>query len=367
MNSSLYVTQPSLPPLEEYTELLADIWSRKWLTNNGHYHRELERQLCEYLDVEHISLFANGTLALITALQCLRITGQVITTPFSFVATTHALHWNNIEPVFCDIDPVTLNLDPNRLESLITPKTTAILPVHVYGYPCNMQALQEIADRYGLTVVYDAAHTFGARQHGRSLCDCGQMSILSFHATKVFNTAEGGAVVCHDAATKQRMEYLKNFGFAGETTVVAPGSNAKMSELHAALGVLQLKRVDECIARRGAVASRYRELLADLPGIRCPQDLPGMQHNYAYFPIRVEGSKYGMDRDALYARLRERTIFARRYFYPLISHFPTYRALPSADPCRLPVAEAVSREVLCLPLFADMTEADVTRVATAIG
>lgn len=356
------VTSPLLPSLDELDVYLKDIWQRKWITNNGHYHRELEKALCEYLGVPFISLFTNGTLPLITALQALRITGEVITTPFSFVATTHALWWNGIKPVFVDIDPETCNLDPDKIEAAITPHTTAIMPVHVYGRPCDTARIQEIADKYGLKVVYDAAHAFGVRVDGGSVLNAGDMSTLSFHATKVYNTIEGGALVMHDEQTKKRIDYLKNFGFAGETTVVAPGINSKMDEVRAAYGLLNLKQVDRAIEARRHVAESYRKALRDVPGIRVMEDLPGVRHNYAYFPIFVDAGQYGMTRDELYFKLKEHDIFGRRYFYPLISTFSTYRGLDSARPENLPVATRMAEQVICLPMYYGLTDGDVERI-----
>ncbi len=328
---------------------------------DGHYHQELEHALTEYLGVPYVSLFTNGTLPLICALQALRITGEVITTPYSFVATTHSLWWNGIRPVFVDVEPATGNIDPEKIEAAITPRTTAILPVHVYGQPCQTKAIQEIADKYGLRVIYDAAHAFGVRQKGVSVLNEGDMSTLSFHATKAFNTIEGGALICHDAKTKQRIDYLKNFGFADEVTVVAPGINGKMDEVRAAYGLLQLKHVDKAIARRRDVALRYHEALRGLSGIRLLDDAPGVVYNYAYFPIFVDAAQYGETRDELYFRLREHGVCGRRYFYPLISSFPTYRGLPSAAPDNLPVAVRMADTVICLPIHQDLTDADGDR------
>jgi len=355
-SKSTFVTQPSLPPLVEFTEYLKDIWDSKQLTNNGKYHQQFEKELAEYLGVKYLSLFSNGTLALITALQTLRITGEVITTPFSFVATTHALHWNGIKPVFCDIEPYTFNLDPEKIEAAITPKTTAIMPVHVYGNPCDVKRIQEIADKYGLKVIYDAAHAFGVTIDGKSVLNFGDLSVFSFHATKVFNTFEGGAIVCHDKKTKQRIDYLKNFGFADEVTVVAPGINAKMNEFQAALGLLQLKYVDKEIEKRKEVARKYREGLKGINGIKFLSDLQNVKHNYQYFPIFIDKQNYGKSRDEVYESLKLQNVYTRRYFYPLISQFPTYRGLPSADPSNLPIAERVAQEVLCLPMFGDLPE-----------
>jgi dTDP-4-amino-4,6-dideoxygalactose transaminase len=361
------VTSPLIPPLDEFTPYLEDIWKRKRLTNNGYYHQELEKALCEYLGIEYLSLFTNGTLALIIALQELRITGEVITTPYSFVATTHSLWWNGIKPVFVDVEPNTFNLDPDKIEAAITPKTTAILPAHIYGNPCDVYKIQEIADKYGLKIIYDAAHAFGVTQNGKSILNAGDLSILSFHATKTYSTIEGGAIICHDEKTKQRIDYLKNFGFAGETTVVAPGINAKMDEVHAAYGLLSLKYVDAAIERRGEVAFCYREALKDVSGIAFLEDMPGIRHNYSYFPILVDENKYGMSRDALYQRMKDVNIFGRRYFYPLISDFSTYRGLDSALPENLPVANDISRRVICLPLHHEMTGDDILRIVNLIS
>lgn len=360
------VTSPLLPDLDEFNELLKDIWNRKWITNNGHYHQELEKALCEYLKVPYISLFTNGTLPLITALQALRITGEVITTPYSFVATTHSLWWNGIKPVFVDIDPATGNIDPDKIEAAITPKTTAIMPVHVYGKPCDVKRIQEIADKYGLKVIYDAAHAFGVEVNGESILNAGDMSTLSFHATKVYNTIEGGALVMHDEATKKRIDYLKNFGFAGETTVVAPGINSKMDEVRSAYGLLNLKQVDAAIEARHRAAVQYREALRGIPGIRVMEDIPGVRHNYSYFPIFIDAEKYGMTRDELYFKMKENNVLGRRYFYPLISEFSTYRGLESARPENLPVAHKIADSVICLPMYHSLTEDDVKRIIEQI-
>ncbi len=366
-NKPIYVTQPSLPPLEEFLPYLEDIWDSKWLTNNGKYHQALEKALCEYLGVKYISLFSNGTLALVTALQALRITGEVITTPYSFVATTHALWWNNIKPVFADIEPNTLNLDPVKIETAITPQTTAILAVNVYGNPCDVCRIQEIADTYGLQIIYDAAHVFDNKLNGTSLLNYGDLSILSFHATKPFNTMEGGAIVCHDEKTKQRIDYLKNFGFANETTVIAPGINSKMNEVQAALGLLQLKHYEKSIEKRKQIALKYMAALKEIDGISllsgyaCTED-----YNYPYYPIFIDEKLYGMTRDDLYEHLKQNSIFGRRYFYPLISQFPTYRGLDSAKPGNLPVAEAVTKKVLCLPIYPDLELINVDKICKMI-
>ena len=350
------VTSPVLPPLEEFIPMLEDIWESKWLTNNGKYHQEFEKALADYLGVPYISIFSNGTLALITALQCFKITGEVITTPYSFVASSHALHWNGIEPVFADIDPVSLNLDPNKIEAAITSKTTAIMPVHVYGNPCDVKAIQNIADTYGLKVIYDAAHAFSVDVNGDSVLNYGDISILSFHATKVFNTIEGGAIICRDEATKKRIDYLKNFGFAGETKVIGPGINAKMNELQAAYGLLQLKSIDISIVKRKNITKLYRNLLGDVKGISFLEDMEGVKHNYSYFPIFVDEKEYGKSRDYLYEELKKHNIFGRRYFYPLISQFPIYSCLPSASADNLQVAETITKQVICLPIYPDLTK-----------
>ncbi len=361
------VTSPLLPPLEEFIPYLKDIWDRKWLTNNGYYHKELEAALCKYLKVPYISLFTNGTLPLMCALQALRITGEVITTPYSFVATTHSLWWNGIKPVFVDIDDKTGNIDPDKIEAAITPKTTAIMPVHVYGKPCDTKRIQEIADKYGLKVIYDAAHAFGVEVNGESILNAGDMSTLSFHATKVYNTVEGGALICHDEKTKQRIDYLKNFGFAGETTVVAPGINGKMDEVRSAYGLLNLKYVDSAIEARHQVAIKYREGLKEIPGISYMEDMPGVRHNYSYFPVFVDAEKYGMTRDELYFKMKEQNILGRRYFYPLISEFSTYRGLESAKPELLPNAHKMADSVICLPMHHAISESTINQIVQLIN
>jgi len=353
------VTSPLLPDLNEFNELLGQIWDSKWITNNGSFHKKLEAALCEYLKVPYISLFTNGTLPLLTALQALRITGEVITTPYSFVATTHSIWWNGCRPVFVDIDPATGNIDPDRIEAAITPKTTAIMPVHVYGKPCDTKRIQEIADKYGLKVIYDAAHAFGVEVNGESILNAGDMSTLSFHATKVYNTIEGGAMVMHDAETKKRIDYLKNFGFANEVEVVGPGINSKMDEMRSAYGLLNLKQVDAAIEARHQVAIRYREALRDVEGITFFDDMPGVRHNYSYFPIFVDAEKYGMTRDELYFKMKENGVLGRRYFYPLISEFSTYRGLPSAAKENLPQAHKMADSVICLPMHHALSEEDL--------
>lgn len=382
--NTITVTSPLLPNLDEFHEMLKEIWDSKWITNNGSFHKQLEKALAEYLKVPYISLFTNGTLPLLTALQALRITGEVITTPYSFVATTHSIWWNGCKPVFVDIDPATGNIDPDKIEAAITPKTTAIMPVHVYGKPCDTRRIKEIADKYGLKVIYDAAHAFGvevpAKEYGLkpenaessmingqcSILSAGDMSTLSFHATKVYNTLEGGALVMHDEQTKKRIDYLKNFGFAGETEVVAPGINSKVDEVRSAYGLLNLKQVDQAIANRQKVAQRYREALRNISGIRFFEDMPDVRHNYSYFPIFVNAKEYGTTRDELYFKMKEQGVLGRRYFYPLISTFSTYRGLPSAAPENLPVATKMANEVICLPMHHALSEEDILRVLNTI-
>jgi dTDP-4-amino-4,6-dideoxygalactose transaminase len=362
----IYVTEPYLPPLEEFIPYLEKIWESKRLTNGGPFHQQLEAALCEFLGVQHIALFTNGTVALVTALQALRITGEVITTPYSFVATAHSLLWNGIKPVFVDIDPDTFNLDPKRIESAITPQTTAIMPVHCYGRPCDVEAIQQIADNYNLRVIYDAAHAFGVRSSSGSLLNHGDLSVLSFHATKVFTTFEGGAIVCPDTKTKQRIDHLKNFGFVDEVTVVAAGINGKMSEWNAALGLLQLRYFDETVARRKKIDGAYRTRLRGVRGIRCLPATTAFVPNYSYFPILVE-SDFRVSRDALYRELKNRDIHPRRYFYPLISDFPMYRGLPSAHRDNLPVATRTAQQVLCLPIYPDLDDTALSTIVDAIA
>jgi dTDP-4-amino-4,6-dideoxygalactose transaminase len=365
MNKPIFVTQPHLPPLEEFIPYLEKIWENKILTNGGPFHQQLEKALCEYLGVKHIALFTNATIALITALQSLRITGEVITTPFSFVATSHSLLWNGIKPVFVDIDPNTLNINPAKIEAAITPQTTAIMPVHCYGHPCDVDAIQKIADTYNLKVIYDAAHAFGVHCHCGSVLNHGDLSVLSFHATKVFNTFEGGAIVCPDEETKLRIDQLKNFGFVDETTVVAPGINGKMSEINAAFGLLQLKHIDEVLVMRKDIDKAYRKQLANVPGIHCLGDAGEIKANYSYFPILVEND-YPLTRDELFEKLRQSNIFARRYFYPLISDFPMYRGLTSGHPSNLPVASKLAQQVLCLPIYPALSNVEQARIIELI-
>lgn len=367
MNKDLItVTSPLLPNLDEFHELLKQIWDSKWITNNGSFHKQLEKDLAAYLKVPYVSLFTNGTLPLITALQALRITGEVITTPYSFVATTHSLWWNGIKPVFVDVDPKTGNLDPNKIEAAITPKTTAIMPVHVYGNPCDTKRIQEIADRYGLKVIYDSAHAFGVDVNGESVLNAGDLSTLSFHATKVYNTIEGGAMIMHDEKMKQRIDYLKNFGFANETTVVGPGINSKVDEMRAAYGILNLRQVDAAIAARRQVAVKYREALRDVEGITFFDDIEGVRHNYSYFPIFIDAEKYGTTRDDLYAKMKEANVLGRRYFYPLISEFSTYRGLDSARPDNLLNAHKMADTVICLPMHHALRDEDINRTLELI-
>ena len=359
------VARPDLPPLEEFLPLLREIWASHRLTNNGPFHARFEQALAEYLGVPQVSLFANATLGLLIAQLALGLRGEVITTPFSFVATAHSLLWNRLRPVFVDIDPVTLCLDPQRVEEAITPATSAILPVHVYGTPCDTLRMAEIARRHGLKLLYDAAHAFGVDDGGGSLLRHGDASVVSFHATKVFNTFEGGAVICHDTALKQQIDYMKNFGFAGEVSVVATGINAKMNEFQAALGLLQLRRVDESLARRAAVAERYRLRLAGVQGLNCPPLPTVLSHNHAYFPVRVDEA-FRVDRDSLYEHLKRHGVLARRYFFPLITDFPMYREHAPDARRQLPVAYRVASEVLCLPIYAGLPLEQVDRIAELI-
>ncbi|MFM5077787.1 dTDP-4-amino-4,6-dideoxy-D-glucose aminotransferase VioA [Aeromonas caviae] len=366
MNKTIPVTQPFLPELNEFVPYLEKIWDNRWLTNNGPFHQELEVKLAEYLGVEHVSLFNNATIALITALQAMRIHGEVITTPYSFVATTHSIMWNGLEPVFVDIDPTTFNIDPAKIEAAITPRTTAIMPVHCYSNPCDVEAIQRIADNYGLKVIYDAAHAFGVKYKGESLLRWGDLSILSFHATKVFNTFEGGAIISPDAKTKQRIDRLKNFGIADELTVTAPGINGKMSEINAAFGLVQLKHIDKAMMQRQVIDASYRQALADVSGIKLYQHNSDANSNCSYFPILVEES-YPLTRDELYNKLKANNILSRRYFYPLISNMPMYRGLQSAQVSKLPEANALAAKVLCLPIFNELTAAEQQQVINIIS
>lgn len=377
--NKITVTSPLLPNLDEFNEMLKEIWASKWITNNGQFHKQLEQALAEYLHVPYVCLFTNGTLPLMTALQALRITGEVITTPYSFVATTHSIWWNGCKPVFVDIDPATGNMDPDKIEAAITPQTTAIMPVHCYGKPCDTKRIQEIADKYGLRVIYDAAHAFGvevpAEQYGLEAYDekglagimnAGDMSTLSFHATKVYNTIEGGALVVHDEKMKKRIDNLKNFGITDEVTVVAPGINGKMDEMRSAYGLLNLKQVDEAIVNRQKVAQIYREALKNVPGIRFFEDMSGVRHNYSYFPVFINAEEFGTTRDVIYFKMKEQGVLSRRYFYPLISNFPTYRGLPTSNKENLPMANKMADEVLCLPMHHALSEDDIKRILNLI-
>lgn len=365
-NDLITVTSPLLPNLDEFYALLKQIWDSKWITNNGSFHKQLEKELADYLGVPYLSLFTNGTLPLLTALQALRITGEVITTPYSFVATTHSIWWNGCKPVFVDVDPSTGNIDPDKIEAAITPKTTAIMPVHVYGNPCDTERIQEIADRYGLKVIYDSAHAFGVKVNGKSILNAGDMSTLSFHATKVYNTIEGGAMIMKDEATKRRIDDLKNFGFHNEVTVVAPGINSKMDEMRSAYGLLNLRQADAAIEARHQVALTYRDALRNVEGISFFDDMPGVKHNYSYFPIFIDAEKYGTTRDELYAKMKSENVLGRRYFYPLISEFSTYRGCPGAEKTNLPNAHKMANSVICLPMHHALSELDIQRVLDCI-
>lgn len=364
---TITVTSPLLPDLKEFEKYLEDIWARKWLTNNGFYHKELEKALAEYLGVEYISLFTNGTLPLITALQALGLrNGEIITTPYSFVATTHSIWWNGLTPVFVDIDPITGNIDPDKIEAAITEKTVAIMPVHVYGTPCDTDRIQKIAEKHSLKVIYDAAHAFGVKVNGESILKAGDISTLSFHATKVYNTVEGGALICHSAEMKKKIDQLKNFGFTGEITVEAPGINSKMDEIRSAYGLLNLKQVDAAIESRKQTAEKYKEALRNVTGIRFLEDMENVHHNYSYFPIFIDAKEYGMTRDELYEKMKSQNVLGRRYFYPLITEFEPYKNYPSATAENLPVAKKMADEVVCLPMYAFMEDEDVERVIGVI-
>ena len=394
-NKQITVTSPLLPNLDEFHKLLKEIWDSKWITNNGSFHRQLEVALAEYLKVPYVSLFTNGTLPLLTALQALRITGEVITTPYSFVATTHSIWWNDCKPVFVDVDPKTGNMDPDKIEAAITPKTTAIMPVHCYGKPCDVRRIKEIADKYGLKVIYDAAHAFALEipknesdykvafdeannvfnpsqatkkvdVETESILNWGDMSTLSFHATKVYNTIEGGAMIMHDAETKKRIDYLKNFGFADEITVVGPGINSKVDEMRAAYGLLNLKQVDAAIEARKKTADIYRDTLRGIDGLTFYEDMPGVKHNYSYFPMFIDAERYGMTRDELYFKMKESNVLGRRYFYPLISEFSTYVGLESARRENLPNAHKMADTVICLPMHHELSDRDMERILKLI-
>ena len=367
MKKNIYVTQPSLPPLKEFIPYLEKIWESRWITNNGPFHKQLEKELADFLGVKHVCLLANGTLALMLALKALDITGEVITSPFSFVATAHSILWNNSEPVFCDIEEKTLNIDPFKIEQLITENTTAIMPVHVYGHPCDNDKIQAISKKHNLKVIYDAAHAFNVKQDDNSILNWGDLSILSFHATKVFNTFEGGAIVCHNEAMKNCINYLKNFGFAGETSVVTTGINAKMNEIQAAIGLLQLKYIKQNIKKREEIAKYYRNNLKEIEGIRFFKDFKKVNHNYSYFPILIDEDKFGKSRDDVYKLLKKHNIYSRRYFYPLITKFAPYNILTSARPVKLPVAEKVAKQVLCLPIFSELDINTVQQIVSLIS
>lgn len=362
----IYVTQPFLPPLEEFIPSLQAIWDSKILTNGGPFHQQLEKELCQYLGVKHLSLFTNATIALMTALQALEVEGEVITTPYSFVATAHSLLWNKLKPVFVDIEPATMNLDPARIEAAITPQTTAILPVHCYGYPCDVNAIRKIAETHKLKVLYDAAHAFGVNFHGESLLNQGDLSVLSFHATKVFNTFEGGAIISHDLATKQKIDCLKNFGYIDEVSVESAGLNGKMSEIHAAFGLLQLKHIGQAIEKRRIVDQRYRQHLSHIEGIEVLGGVEKQDASFSYFPIRVQPN-YSLSRDALYKKLKDNNYYPRRYFYPLITEFPPYKNLASANALGLPIASRAANEVLCLPIYPDLALGDVDAIIGLIA
>lgn len=366
-DKTILVTSPLLPDLQEFNSYLEQIWDSRWLTNNGSIHQQLEQALAEYLGVEYISLFTNGTLPLITALQALGLTkGEVITTPYSFVATTHSIWWNGLKPVFVDVEPSTGNLDPTKIEAAITENTVAIMPVHVYGQPCDNEQIDAIAKKHNLKVIYDAAHAFGVRKDGQSILNWGDISTLSFHATKVYGTIEGGALVCHSAEMKYQIDNLKNFGFRGETTIVAPGINGKMDEVRAAFGLLNLKQVDAAIEARHKVANRYREVIDKINGLTYLHELPNIRYNYGYFPIFVDEEKYGISRDALYEKLKANNIFGRRYFYPLISTLNPYKEYPSATPSNLPIATKMADQVLCLPMHHELSEEHINRIIDSI-
>jgi len=364
-NKPILVTQPTLPNLKDFTEKLEEIWDNKWLTNNGKFHQKFEKKLAKHLGVKYVSLFSNGTLALMNAYQVMDVKGEVITTPYSFVATTHAMLWNNITPVFCDTDPVYGNIDVDKIESLITDKTTAIVPVHVYGNPVDVKKLETIANKHNLKIIYDAAHAFGVEKDNKSILNYGDLSILSFHATKTFNTIEGGAIICHDAEIKKQIDYLKNFGFDSETTVVATGINAKMNELQAAFGLLQLKTIDKDISKRKKVAEAYKKILKNTIGIRFLEDMDNIKHNYSYFPIFIN-DEYPLTRDELYQKLKDHNILGRRYFYPLISEFPMYKDLKSAGSVKLPNATIVADQVICLPIYSNLSESNIDHIVKHI-
>ncbi len=359
------VTQPFLPPLQDFLPYLQEIWDSRILTNGGPFHKRLELALRDVLKVKHLALFCNGTTALLTALKALNVTGEVITTPYTFVATSHALSWSGIEPIFVDIDPVTLNIDPRRVEDAITPRTSAILPVHCYGMPCDVEEIARIAGRHGLRVIYDAAHAFGVEDPKGSILRHGDMSVLSLHSTKVFNTLEGGAIICRDKEVSRKIKRMRNFGIVDEMTVSEFGINGKLNEISAAFGLIQLNYHSAGLARRQAIDTDYRTALRTISGIRCLWQSEHQKYNYGYFPILVE-EDYPLSRDDLYFELRKRGINSRRYFYPLVSNLPMYVNLPSAAKDNLPIANRIANQILCLPIYSAMTEEQQERVVKVI-
>lgn len=363
----IYVAQPTMPRLEDYYQSLKKIWTSRWLTNDGQFHQDFEHHLKEYLGVEHLNLFVNGTIALLVALQALRInSGEVITTPFTFAATPHVLHWNNIKPVFCDIEDKTFNIDPAKIEGLIRPDTKAILAVHIYGNPCDVEAIQTIADRHELNVIYDAAHAFGVKVGDESIMNYGDISAMSFHATKLFSSIEGGALVSKTQRQRTRIQFLRNFGIADAETVIGPGINGEMNEFQASFGLLELDLIEKEISDRKELVELYRNWLSTVPGISYLDEIEGVRHNYSYFPILVDLAKYGTSRDGLSDILGECNIFPRKYFYPLCSTYPCYSALPSSNPDNLPVATRISQQVLCLPLYGQLKRKIVETICTVI-
>ncbi len=365
-NKPIFVTQPDLPDLEKVIPYLEKIWKNKWLTNAGEFHQELERKIADYLGVPYVSLFSNGTLALITALQHLKITGEVITTPFTFVATTHSLTWNNITPVFVDIENEFGNIDTAKIEAAITPKTSAILAVHVYGNPVNTKEIERIAKKHNLKVIYDAAHAFGVKQNNKSILNEGDISILSFHATKVFNTFEGGAIICQDKETKKNIDFLKNFGFLDEENIVAAGINGKMNEFQAAIGILQLDEIDDRIKKREIIANKYNKEILEINGISSIKIQENVISNYSYYPVFIDEKVYGISRDELHLRLKEMNIISRKYFYPLISNINIYKELESSAKSNLPIANNLANKVLCLPIYPNLELNDVDRIINAL-
>lgn len=367
LKNIIYVNRPTLPPLDKYFKYLKEIWDSKWITNNGKFHQKFENDLCKFLKVGNCSLFVNGTLALIIGLKTLGLKGEVITTPFSFVATTHAIHWNNLKPIFCDIEEKTFNIDPEKIESLITSKTSAILPVHVYGNPCNVEKIKEISDKYGLKVIYDSAHAFNTKIHNNSILNYGDISILSFHATKLFNTIEGGAVITNNKKLKKQIDFFRNFGFSDENTVLVTGLNGKMNELQAAYGLLELKIVNKEIEKRKKIAYSYKKNLNDIKGIKTLEENKDITYSYTYFPILIDENEYGKTRDQLYKILRRHNIYSKRYFYPLISKFKPYNKLSSASSKNLPIAEKISNQVLCLPFYGNIQNKELDKIISIIA